>query len=298
MAAFALSPKGTRSKEEFVDEFLTCSICVEPYDSGTRQAKCLPCLHTYCKSCLQSVAGKGVELDCPKCRKQVKFPGETVESLPNNFLVENLREYQNIFDLSVTCGNCDDNNPAILLFCLVLKYRMTFYFFNSKFGINHWWRLSLIEICHCLRSRVIRLWLTVRQSSVHFLVVHGLRSFNYFHQEQLICMCIPTNNTILVTMFFWKQWFTSYFSKFGSENVMTLTRKKSKQNSKLIFSFVGYRFGGICHCLCVGQYILQNYSNAENDYPVISVLSALRPEFSFFIENDLTYTSMTIAFIS
>ena len=79
---------------------------------------------------------------------------------------------------------------------------------------------------------------------------------------------------------------------------MTLTRKKSKQNSKLIFSFVGYRFGGICHCLCVGQYILQNYSNAENDYPVISVLSALRPEFSFFIENDLTYTSMTIAFIS
>ncbi len=113
MAAVTISPGASRSKEEFVDEFLTCSICDEPYDNRTRQAKCLPCLHTYCKSCLQSVTGKRTELDCPKCRKLVKLPGETVESLPNNFLVENLREYQNIFNMSVICGNCDDNNPAV-----------------------------------------------------------------------------------------------------------------------------------------------------------------------------------------
>ncbi len=46
--------------------------------------------------------------------------------------------------------------------------------FISKFGINLWRRLSFKWLNHWLKSRVIRLWLTVRQSSVHFLVVHGL----------------------------------------------------------------------------------------------------------------------------
>ncbi|XP_072016441.1 E3 ubiquitin-protein ligase TRIM45-like [Amphiura filiformis] len=115
----ASRPEG-RSKEDFVDEFLTCSICAEPFDSVSgdhdHQAKCLPCLHTYCKACLQSIAGKKSTFDCPKCRKLITLPGGTVDSLPNNFLVENLMEYQNIFNLEVSCGNCDKGGPA-LTFC-------------------------------------------------------------------------------------------------------------------------------------------------------------------------------------
>ena len=99
-------------REEFKDNFLTCSICFEPYDTGTHQAKCLPCLHTYCKSCLESVVGKGPTPTCPECRKDFDLPGGTVDSLPNNFLVENLREYQDLINQSVVCGDCDDGLEA------------------------------------------------------------------------------------------------------------------------------------------------------------------------------------------
>ncbi|XP_072046335.1 E3 ubiquitin-protein ligase TRIM56-like [Amphiura filiformis] len=109
--AVSLSP--TQMKEEFKDEFLTCSICAEPYDHDEHQAKCLPCLHTYCKSCLQRIAGKRSKFDCPKCRKLITLPGGTVDSLPNNFIVENLKEYQHIFSLEVTCGNCKRDDPAV-----------------------------------------------------------------------------------------------------------------------------------------------------------------------------------------
>ncbi|XP_072051299.1 E3 ubiquitin-protein ligase TRIM45-like [Amphiura filiformis] len=100
-------------KEDFKDEFLTCSICAELYDNAEHQAKCLPCLHTYCKSCLQRIAGKKSQFDCPTCRKLITLTGGTVDSLPNNFIVENLKEYQNIFNLAVTCGNCNRGDPAV-----------------------------------------------------------------------------------------------------------------------------------------------------------------------------------------
>ncbi|XP_072017833.1 E3 ubiquitin-protein ligase TRIM33-like [Amphiura filiformis] len=111
MMATSLSPE--MRKEDFKDEFLTCSICAESYDNDKHKAKCLPCLHTYCKSCLQRIAGKRSKLDCPKCRKTITLPGRTVDSLPNNFIVANLKEYQDIFNLSVSCGGCESVEAAI-----------------------------------------------------------------------------------------------------------------------------------------------------------------------------------------
>ncbi len=112
----AASLSTSQMKEEFKDEFLTCSICAEPYDDSEHKAKCLPCLHTFCKSCLQKIAGKQSKIDCPKCRKLIIFSGGTVDSLPDNFIVENLKEYQDIFSLEVLCGNCDDDIQAVC-FC-------------------------------------------------------------------------------------------------------------------------------------------------------------------------------------
>ncbi len=96
-------------REDFKEEFLTCSICSEPYDNVARQAKCLPCLHTYCRSCLQNHAGGKAKFDCPKCRGTVTLPdGKSVDSLPNNFMLDNLREYKDLFDSSMSCGRCDN----------------------------------------------------------------------------------------------------------------------------------------------------------------------------------------------
>ena len=91
MAANTLAQR----QEEFKEQFLTCSICDEPYDTGEHRAKCLPCLHTFCKSCLQLIIdGAGsTTIDCPTCRKEAALPEGTVDGLLNSFMVENLRDY-------------------------------------------------------------------------------------------------------------------------------------------------------------------------------------------------------------
>ena len=115
MVAASLSP--TQRQEDFKEEFLTCPICTESYDNDQHQAKCLPCLHTYCKSCLQKLAGKRSKINCPNCRSLITLPGGTVDSLPSNFIVENLKGYRDIFNLAVSCGSCQDEGNQAVSFC-------------------------------------------------------------------------------------------------------------------------------------------------------------------------------------
>ena len=107
----------TQRQEDFNEEFLTCSICTEPYDNDQNQAKCLPCLHTYCKLCLQKVASKHPKINCPNCRSLVTLPGGTVDSLPNNFLVENLKNYHDTLNFAISCGSCEDKGNQAVSFC-------------------------------------------------------------------------------------------------------------------------------------------------------------------------------------
>ena len=113
MATASVSQEDRKGKEA-MDEFMTCSICAESYDGGAHQAKLLSCFHTFCKSCLQSVACESHVFDCPKCCKLTNLPlGQTVASLPNNFIVENIIAYRAIFSEDILCGNCDDDYSAV-----------------------------------------------------------------------------------------------------------------------------------------------------------------------------------------
>ncbi|XP_072037191.1 tripartite motif-containing protein 3-like [Amphiura filiformis] len=113
----ASMPSFSQKQEEFKEEFLTCPICAESYDANKHRAKCLPCLHSFCASCLQRFIKKRKSFDCPKCRQTVQLEAEgDLTSLPNNFIVENLKEYHDIFNLCVLCGNCDDGENAVC-FC-------------------------------------------------------------------------------------------------------------------------------------------------------------------------------------
>ncbi|XP_072037185.1 tripartite motif-containing protein 3-like [Amphiura filiformis] len=103
----------SQKQEEFKDEFLTCPICAESYDAIKHKAKCLPCLHSFCASCLQRYIKDRKSFACPKCRQSVQLEAEgDLTSLPDNFIVENLKEYHDIFNLCVLCGNCDDVCPT------------------------------------------------------------------------------------------------------------------------------------------------------------------------------------------
>ncbi|XP_072049081.1 uncharacterized protein [Amphiura filiformis] len=113
------SPQCTR--KDFKQEFLTCSLCTNLYNSEDRVPKCLPCLHCFCKSCLGRHIGGKPEVSCPDCRKQYVVPEGGADGFVTNFNVENLRDYQNLHqeprllsesDGERLCNSCDYDNAA------------------------------------------------------------------------------------------------------------------------------------------------------------------------------------------
>uniref|UniRef100_A0A8C4HQH7 RING-type E3 ubiquitin transferase n=1 Tax=Dicentrarchus labrax TaxID=13489 RepID=A0A8C4HQH7_DICLA len=70
-------------------QFLVCSICLDHY----RNPKVLPCLHTFCESCLQNyIPPESLTLSCPVCRQTSILPEKGVCALQNNFFITNLME--------------------------------------------------------------------------------------------------------------------------------------------------------------------------------------------------------------
>ena len=112
----AANTSPSKQKED-KEKILTCPICTKSYDNDEHQAKFLPCLHSYCKSCLQQRAGKGPEIYCPKCHDVVYVPSENVYSLPGNYIVENLMTYQDAFNDSVCCGSCKREGTQGVSYC-------------------------------------------------------------------------------------------------------------------------------------------------------------------------------------
>ncbi|XP_019646862.1 PREDICTED: LOW QUALITY PROTEIN: uncharacterized protein LOC109487324 [Branchiostoma belcheri] len=97
-------------------DFLECTICLESY----KDPKILPCLHTFCKACLEKfVAKQGEAKDkfpCPTCRIQTVLPEGGVAGLKNNFFVLSLRDtvdahksLVSMEDDKVTCDNCEEH---------------------------------------------------------------------------------------------------------------------------------------------------------------------------------------------
>ncbi|KAG2456759.1 SH3R3 ligase, partial [Polypterus senegalus] len=65
-------------------DLLECSVCLERLDTS---AKVLPCQHTFCRRCLQSIVSSRSELRCPECRILVDC---SVDELPANILLVRL----------------------------------------------------------------------------------------------------------------------------------------------------------------------------------------------------------------
>ncbi|XP_063085781.1 E3 ubiquitin-protein ligase SH3RF3 isoform X2 [Cavia porcellus] len=65
-------------------DLLECAVCLERLDTT---AKVLPCQHTFCRRCLESIVCSRRELRCPECRILV---GCGVDELPANILLVRL----------------------------------------------------------------------------------------------------------------------------------------------------------------------------------------------------------------
>ncbi|KAJ7392737.1 hypothetical protein OS493_010391 [Desmophyllum pertusum] len=95
---------------------LECAVCLEQY----KEPKVLPCLHSFCKTCLAGLLnkqGKVWRINCPACRISVEIPQGKVDSLPANFFLNNLQSMIALHGDSdrsnLECDNCDSGDPPV-----------------------------------------------------------------------------------------------------------------------------------------------------------------------------------------
>lgn len=102
---------------EEVASHLTCLICHELY----KNAKYLPCYHSYCEECLVNLQNPPKsDITCPECRKTCAIPTGGIKQLPNNFLINRIVEEVMLKEKvtgeeAVYCDVCIRNDPATVL---------------------------------------------------------------------------------------------------------------------------------------------------------------------------------------
>ena len=116
----SLSSSTSLSLAAGVDKELTCAICLGRY----KHPKVLPCLHSYCKSCLEgllkaSQQQEKKQLTCPQCKESHNVPHQGVDSFKTYFTINNLLELLHIHEVSsggvgkvIQCESGLDENSA------------------------------------------------------------------------------------------------------------------------------------------------------------------------------------------
>ncbi|XP_077984276.1 tripartite motif-containing protein 2-like [Glandiceps talaboti] len=102
-----MASKEVQFLKKINEDFLHCTICSGRY----KNAKCLPCLHNFCESCLVKLVGEdGVSIICPTCRRKYELPENGVTGIAANFfldqLVEMFQKRDETSDESSICQGC------------------------------------------------------------------------------------------------------------------------------------------------------------------------------------------------
>lgn len=110
-----LSPKNGNALN---DPSLLCTVCKQLF----RRPKFLRCLHSFCKSCIESLVcneneyGKEGLVVCPLCSLPSELGSKGIDALPVNFLIGATLKKRNFVveekKAPVRCGNCEDNAEA------------------------------------------------------------------------------------------------------------------------------------------------------------------------------------------
>ena len=85
---------GGEARQKGVEELekeVTCPVCHDHFE----EPKILPCLHYYCKACVQKLAwraGANQPFPCPECRTDTFLPQDDPDQLPTAFFVNRMKE--------------------------------------------------------------------------------------------------------------------------------------------------------------------------------------------------------------
>ncbi|KAJ8321325.1 hypothetical protein KUTeg_001183 [Tegillarca granosa] len=163
-----------------LEDFLTCSICLEIF----KEPKILPCLHTFCLSCLSKLVNSSSSniLRCPKCRNETPLPEKGTLGLTTNFYIVNLTEVVQTKDSghnSTSCSFCilkGDNTPAFFkcldcrdLLCKTCSDRHTL----TRLTINH----RIVDLSEIRKGKYDD---QIRSSQGILCSVHKEEKFQYF----------------------------------------------------------------------------------------------------------------------
>ena len=119
------------SVDKTVDDLLTCTICLEKL----KVLKYLPCLHTFCETCIHtyitsSVNGdKSTGVKCPIYRRLMSFeekggnPETWSKQLPGNHFVLSLLNRNSIIKSEKLCNSCELNGKSnkAISWCIVCE---------------------------------------------------------------------------------------------------------------------------------------------------------------------------------
>ena len=95
---------------------LTCTVCLD----RLKDPRLLPCLHAYCKRCLDGILHKSREkrkIVCPQCRSGHAVPSSGVGAFPSDMLLESALEFYSLKDepkKAVACNMCTEDDPATM----------------------------------------------------------------------------------------------------------------------------------------------------------------------------------------
>ena len=106
----------THNEWKQIKDEITCFICSELF----KEPKTLPCLHTFCKECIQASLDTAERMKgqktCPLCRSPV--PKDGIASIPTKFVTNRLIEIFNSRrtrddNHAVKCDECDSEDDAV-----------------------------------------------------------------------------------------------------------------------------------------------------------------------------------------
>ena len=96
-----------------VDE-LKCGICLELF----QDPRSLPCLHTFCRECIQRSLNENRSLKCPVCRAKHEFSAEEGELPVNEYALQELplrrlQRQREIGGGEQQCKSCEEQAPLV-----------------------------------------------------------------------------------------------------------------------------------------------------------------------------------------
>ena len=107
---------GKATPKKFSREDLACAICLD----CLKAPKLLPCLHTYCKACLEGLLrkSKNGQITCPQCRVNHPLPTGGVGEFPADRVLENALdvytfEESQVKHTAVPCSMCTEDDPSV-----------------------------------------------------------------------------------------------------------------------------------------------------------------------------------------